>query len=928
MTGRMPGIFRWGSFPTLFWHCLIIAGLLSLLAPQLASAAITWSEHTIDAELGDPLSVYANDVAAAKADVQLPPEVSEDWWAAVQEDICKSEYNISWQEQTYLPDVAAAYHSFNRAHNLRTYFTPQGFQSIPAATDNTPEWVWGLSLTGYGAAGDIAPVAPAELSVLDNRIEYRRGIITEWYTNDERGLEQGFTLYQAPASPHEEITLRMEIGGSLQGTMDSLGEGIDFFSQDGVLVLSYGELKAVDSTGRELPGRLSLSGEYLDITIDTDGAVYPVYIDPLATSPSWTAESNQDSAQFGQSVASAGDVNGDGYSDVIIGAPKYSNGQSEEGAVFVYYGSAGGLGASGTPTNADWMAESNQVTAYFGTSVASAGDVTGTGYSDVIVGASFYDNGQFNEGGAWVYRDSSLIVPDITVSPTSKDFGPVSIGSSSSPQTITVTNDGNDDLIVGTITITGADALQYAIQNDNVSGQTIAPSANLTLEVVFSPTTAGAKSAALSIPSDDPDDNPVTITLSGIGATEAALSITLPYSSMDEGATFTMQVAIIGDITNFDATNYDVVVDTPNVLSLTNVTAGDIGGTPVPVIDFNPNPNYPGEDAWRVAQNIPSFPGVSGSGYFAVLEFTVIGNDGDTGTIRLANGIVSDNTGTEILSTWTPAGTLTIDRLEVTAIDVVGEAGTNEGHANTTTFTMTPTVSGGTGAGTYTYAWSFGTDGSGTNNVEIPSDVIYSSAGTKTIALTVTDALGQDSVGNEVTGEAIVDDILVAGFSGDTGNTEAQKGVVWYNAGTWQGTANYSSTADFDSGTTTGGTAPYTYSWDFNNDSTEDSTDANPVTFDFATFANSVGAGFTGANYTVVLTVTDSLTVSDDETKVDYITINVAGDINGDFAILADDITEIELIIALVNPETLTSDVNDDGTVNALDITATERLAT
>jgi hypothetical protein len=43
---------------------------------------------------------------------------------------------------------------------------------------------------------------------------------------------------------------------------------------------------------------------------------------------------------MGYSVAGAGDVNGDGYSDVIVGAKSYDNGQSDEGAVFVYYGNA------------------------------------------------------------------------------------------------------------------------------------------------------------------------------------------------------------------------------------------------------------------------------------------------------------------------------------------------------------------------------------------------------------------------------------------------------------------------------------------------------------------------------------------------------------------------------------------------------------
>ncbi|MBK9486168.1 MAG: FG-GAP repeat protein [Chitinophagaceae bacterium] len=55
-------------------------------------------------------------------------------------------------------------------------------------------------------------------------------------------------------------------------------------------------------------------------------------------------DADQASARFGHSVASAGDVNGDGYSDVIIGASDYDVGVNfNEGRTFVYYGSASGL---------------------------------------------------------------------------------------------------------------------------------------------------------------------------------------------------------------------------------------------------------------------------------------------------------------------------------------------------------------------------------------------------------------------------------------------------------------------------------------------------------------------------------------------------------------------------------------------------------
>ncbi len=70
---------------------------------------------------------------------------------------------------------------------------------------------------------------------------------------------------------------------------------------------------------------------------------------------------------FGNSVSTAGDVNGDGYSDVIVGAPYYDNGEDNEGRAYVYYGSASGLS-----TAANWMIETNQNGAHFGYSVLNS----------------------------------------------------------------------------------------------------------------------------------------------------------------------------------------------------------------------------------------------------------------------------------------------------------------------------------------------------------------------------------------------------------------------------------------------------------------------------------------------------------------------------------------------------------------------------
>jgi hypothetical protein len=104
---------------------------------------------------------------------------------------------------------------------------------------------------------------------------------------------------------------------------------------------------------------------------------------------------------FGWSVAGAGDVNGDGYSDVVVGAYSNEAGGINAGRAYVYFGGASmGQSADVTLTGA---AAGDQ----FGISVAGAGDVNGDGYSDVIVGGPYNDAGGNNAGRAYLYLSSS-----------------------------------------------------------------------------------------------------------------------------------------------------------------------------------------------------------------------------------------------------------------------------------------------------------------------------------------------------------------------------------------------------------------------------------------------------------------------------------------------------------------------------------------
>jgi hypothetical protein len=379
------------------------------------------------------LAGVPDDANRATDAATLPAIVSGDWWTAVQEDILQSEYQVSWQDQTYLSDRSVAsteprtgaYQAPNRAHNLRTYFNPSSIHIIPRTTptDETPSWEWDLTLTRYGHANNLQPIAPAELATEGNCIEYRRGDLVEWYVNDKSGLEQGFRIETLPgeeispkgrirAGPGTEgypLLLEMALTSNLTPHLTGHGRAVELTTSSGAHLLRYSNLQAYDAAGRMLPTHMNLvaissasrlRSYVLRLIVDDSGATYPITIASLATSPSWTAEGDQAGAGYGMAAGTAGDVNGDGYADIIVGAYAYDNGQANEGRVFVYHGSASGL--SPAP---DWMAESDLPEATFGYVAETAGDVNGDGYTDVIVGAMGSDR-------AYVFHGSAMGLPD------------------------------------------------------------------------------------------------------------------------------------------------------------------------------------------------------------------------------------------------------------------------------------------------------------------------------------------------------------------------------------------------------------------------------------------------------------------------------------------------------------------------------------
>jgi hypothetical protein len=141
---------------------------------------------------------------------------------------------------------------------------------------------------------------------------------------------------------------------------------------------------------------------------------------------------------FGYTVSSAGDVNGDGYDDLIVGAPLNDAGGTDAGRAYIYYG--------GNIFNnaADVVLTGSNANDQFGRSVSTAGDVNGDGYSDVIVGANGFNS---STGRAYIYYGGSIMnnAADIILTGAAANDG---FGNAVS-EAGDVNGDGYSDVIVG-----------------------------------------------------------------------------------------------------------------------------------------------------------------------------------------------------------------------------------------------------------------------------------------------------------------------------------------------------------------------------------------------------------------------------------------------------------------------------------------------
>ena len=232
----------------------------------------------------------------------------------------------------------------------------------------------------------------------------------------EGGFGETYIVYGGASAPGEDGVLDLSV---LNGTNGFILTGIDAVDWSGWSVSSAGDVNGDGYDDLIIGARWADSngGQFLA------GETYIVY--GGATPPGTEGRFNLSMLngtngfiltgidagdQSGWSVSSAGDVNGDGYDDLIIGAYQADpNGDSDAGETYIVYGGASAPGTGGVLDLSDLDGSNGFILTgidandFSGSSVSSAGDVNGDGYDDLIIGARYADpNGDTAAGETYV----------------------------------------------------------------------------------------------------------------------------------------------------------------------------------------------------------------------------------------------------------------------------------------------------------------------------------------------------------------------------------------------------------------------------------------------------------------------------------------------------------------------------------------------
>jgi hypothetical protein len=282
--------------------------------------------------------------------------------------------------------VGGGWQARNPGQQWTTTFDGRGFLTSP----REGTWQWGLELKSYGFGENQSPVGGAPAVQADGqRIAYQWDTaVQEWFVNDRRGLEHGFTVKErpeSPAAPPAPLAFTFNTRGTLRPHVSADAQAVHFQDASGATVLNYSGLKVWDADGKVLASHFTPVAGGVRLWVEERGARYPLTIDPVAQraylKPA-DVGTTQAGDLFGWSVAVSDDT-------VVVGAPNEDSAATgvnsapdedatSSGAAYIFVRS--GTGWTQQAYLKPAAVGTTQTEDHFGRSVAVAGDT-------VVVGA-------------------------------------------------------------------------------------------------------------------------------------------------------------------------------------------------------------------------------------------------------------------------------------------------------------------------------------------------------------------------------------------------------------------------------------------------------------------------------------------------------------------------------------------------------------
>lgn len=411
---------------------------------------------------------------------------SESWYKRAKQFIQKEEYRIKWK--TGLGE----YVTVNRKNQIGFYFQPDGYRVVSFSSNEKNNWETSFMLNAIQRGKNTFKATSNPLiRQRENELVYQYPDYAIEYLNDSNGMRQNFMINERiKGKGNLEVVIRLN--GDLQAAA-SEGTGVSLYATENgkaITRMRYDQLKVWDRDHKPLAASIEVrdNGKTLVIAVEDQLATYPVTIDPLNHTADWTDNGlgvlPSLDVLYGSTVSDAGDVNNDGFDDIIIGAPASidvlsSSVIASTGQAFIYFGSASGLSTTPSVT----LQSSSTINALFGFSVSSAGDINNDGFDDVIVGAPA-DEATLNFGipfgsltnkigKAYIYYGNSsaaaITGSVLTVSLKATDFFGATFGLTLNPlygysvsSAGDVNNDGYSDVIIGSPTYTDLGTLTLA----------------------------------------------------------------------------------------------------------------------------------------------------------------------------------------------------------------------------------------------------------------------------------------------------------------------------------------------------------------------------------------------------------------------------------------------------------------------------------